>query len=129
MNNTTQFKNFCEITLGEGQTIFSDIKIINLLIKEGQKRIDFNDLSEYCGLKKNRQFLMRKFKKVGFVPSFYVQNNMFYAIKVLRYTSNKSRKREILTCLPICSAYGKFKKFEILEEINIFNTKEISNQK
>ena len=115
MNNTSQLKQFCDIALGEGQTIFSDIKIINLLIKEGQKRIDFNNLSEYCVLKKNRQFLMRKFKKVGFVPSFYVQNNMFYAIKVLRYTF-KGRKREILTCSPICSAYGKFKKFEILED-------------
>ena len=124
MNNTTQLKNFCEITLGEGQTIFSDIKIINLLIKEGQKRIDFNNLSEYCGLKKNRQFLMRKFKKVGFVPSFFVQNNMFFAINVLRYTSNKGRKKEILYCLPICSAYGKFKKFEILED-----NKHISTQK
>ena len=120
MNNTTQLKNFCEITLGEGQTIFSDIKIINLLLKEGQKRIDFNNLSEYCGLK-NRLFLMRKFKKVGFVPSFYVNNDMFYAIKVLRYTS-KGRKREILTCLPICSAYGKFKKFEIFEDNKHFNT-------
>ena len=115
MNNTSQLKQFCEIALCEGQTVFGDIKIINLLIKEGQKRIDFNNLSEYCGLKKNIRFLMRKFKKVGFIPSFYVQNNMFYAIKVLRYTS-KGRKREILTCLPICSAYGKFKKFEILED-------------
>ena len=123
MNNTTQLKQFCKITLGEGQTIFSDIKIINLLIKEGQKRIDFNNLSEYCGLKKNRQFLMRKFKKVGFVPSFYVQNNMFFAINVLRYTS-KGRKKEILYCLPICSAYEKFKKFEILED-----NKHISTQK
>ena len=115
MNNTTKLKQFCEVALGEGQTIFSDIKIINLLIKEGQKRIDFNDLSEYCVLKKNIKFLMRKFKKVGFVPSFYVQNNMFYAINVLRYTF-KGRKKEILYCLPICSAYGKFKKFEILED-------------
>ena len=77
MNNTTQLKQFCKITLGEGQTIFSDIKIINLLIKEGQKRIDFNNLSEYCGLKKNRQFLMRKFKKVGFVPSFLYKTTCF----------------------------------------------------
>ena len=123
MNNTS-LKQICEVTFGDGQTFFSDIKIINLLIKEGQKRIDFNDLSEYCGLKENRQFLMRKFKKVGFVPSFYVQNNMFYAIKVLRYTYNKGRKREILTCSPICSAYGKFKKFEILED-----NKQISTQK
>ena len=56
MNNTTQLKQFCKIALGEGQTIFSDIKIINLLIKEGQKRIDFNNLSEYCGLKKIDSF-------------------------------------------------------------------------
>ena len=114
MNNTS-LKQICEVTFGDGQTFFSDIKIINLLIKEGQKRIDFNDLSEYCGLKKNRQFLMRKFKKVGFVPSFYVQNNMFFAINVLRYTF-KGRKKEILCCLSICSAYGKFKKFEIFED-------------
>ena len=120
MNNTS-LKQICEVTFGDGQTFFSDIKIINLLIKEGQKRIDFNDLSEYCGLKKNRQFLMRKFKKVGFVPSFYVQNNMFFAINVLRYTF-KGRKKEILYCLPICSAYGKFKKFEILEDNKHLNT-------
>ena len=123
MNNTSQLKQFCDIALGEGQTIFSDIKIINLLIKEGQKRIDFNDLSEYCGLKKNRLFLMREFKKVGFVPSFYVHNNMFFSINVLRYTF-KGRKKEIVYCLPICSAYGKFKKFEILED-----NKHISTQK
>lgn len=105
-------KQFCNVKLGDGKRIFSEIQIINALLKEGQRKINFDELYDYCLLKKNINFLTKRFKKVGFVPNFFVKDNMFYCIKVTRYTF-KGRIYESLCCLPVCCAYGKFKRFLI----------------
>lgn len=109
---TNTRKQFCNVKIGENNRIFSDIEIINQFLSEGQKQVKFDELSNYCSLKKNQNFLTRKFKKLGFVPSFYVKNDMFYAIKIINYT-HKGRTYESLSCLPVCSAYGRFNRFAI----------------
>lgn len=105
-------KQFCNVKLGDGLAIFNEIQVINALLNEGQKQVPFEKLGEYCRLKKNINFLKKRFKKVGFVPNFFVKDDMFYAIKVLRYTF-RGRKYEELACLPLCCAYGRFKKYEL----------------
>lgn len=105
-------KQFCNIKLGDGKVIFNEIQVINALLNEGQKQVSFDKLGEYCRLKKNIAFLKKRFKKAGFVPNFFVKDDMFYAIKVLRYTF-RGRKYEELACLPLCKSYGKFKRFEL----------------
>lgn len=105
-------KQFCNVVLGDGKRIFNDVQIINALLKEGQKKVDFSELADYCALKKNQNFLIKRFRKNGFVPSFFVQNNFFYCVKVIRY-SHRGRNYESLSCLPLCSAYGRFTRFEL----------------
>lgn len=105
-------RQFCNVKLGDGKVVFNEIQVINALVKEGQKKVSFDELGEYCNLKKNINFLKKRFKKVGFVPNFFVKEDMFYAIKVIRYTF-KGRKYEDLSCLPLCRAFGRFKRYEL----------------
>lgn len=105
-------KQFCNVKLGNGKIIFNEIQILNEIIKEGQKKILFNDLNEYCIYKKNINFLIKRFKKIGFVPNFFIKDDMFFAIKVIRYKF-RGHTYETLSCIPLCKSYGKFKKFEL----------------
>lgn len=90
----------------------SDIQMLAALNHEGQRRIPFDKLSEYCMYKKTIRFLTKKFKKVGYIPNFFVENDFFYIVKVFTYI-HKGHTYESCSLLPVCRAYGRFKKYEL----------------
>lgn len=100
------------VLTNEDGSIKSDIQILAALNHEGQKSISFDKLGEYCKYKKTINFLKKKFKKFGYVPNFFVDNNFFYIVKVFTYV-HKGHIYESCSCVPVCSAYNRFKKYEI----------------
>lgn len=111
-NTIKETRQICNVKLGNGKVSFNEIQVINALLKEGQKKIEFTELNEYCCLKKNIKFLIKRFKNIGFVPNFFVKDDMFYCIKVIRY-SFRGRRYESLSYLPLCRAFGRFKRYEL----------------
>ena len=100
------------VLTNEDNSIKSDIQIFAALNHEGQKRISFDELPEYCKYKKTINFLKKKFKNVGFIPNFFVENDFLYIVKVFTYV-HKGHIYESCSCLPVCRAYGRFKKYEL----------------
>ncbi len=105
-------KSFSKLKLGENNVIFTDIQVINQMLQEGQKKVPFSELSDYCLYKKTQNFLKKKFKKLGFVPSFFVKDDTFFCLRVICYNF-RGHIHESVSLLPICSAHGMFKRFEI----------------
>lgn len=105
-------KQICTTKFGKDGKVFNDIQCIHALLHDGQKHIQFEELGDYCRYKKNIDFLKKEFRKVGYVPSFFVHNNFFYWVKVHHFTL-RGHEYEEISILPICSACNKFKKYEI----------------
>lgn len=105
-------KEFCKIKVSDGKSYYSDIHIINDLLHQGQKKISFEDLKQYVLYKKNINFLKRKFKKLGYVPSFYIEYGTFHVIKAIRFT-HRGRLCEDIAAIPLCYAYNRFNQFKI----------------
>lgn len=85
----------------------SEIQIINDLIATGQKMVKIETL-----YKCTRRDFEKKFGFKGECPNFYVKDNMFWTLSYGTFVS-RGRTFEYLDYIPMTSAKGKFKRYEI----------------
>lgn len=101
---------------GNGEIAYHD-----RLMRKGQKKIPFEKLDEYCKYKQTKNFLMKKFKKLGYVPDFYVKKvgvndkyGHYFTVSVIRYY-HRGKLYETPSVMPFsrCLTQKAYDRFSI----------------